>query len=122
MKILYIQYVSIHTVHVFIQVKPGTEQAFQEASLRNARNSAMEPGVARFDVLQDKDDPCQFVLVEVYKDATIAPAQHKETAHYAEWRDTVADMMAVPRQARKFQTLFPTTTSGWDYSKTQPLE
>lgn len=101
-------------VHVYVSTNPGTEDAFRAASLKNARNSAKEPGVARFDVLQDKDDPTKFILVEVYKNAD-APAKHKETPHYIEWRDTVADMMAEPRQARKFSTLFPTTASGWDY-------
>lgn len=74
-------------VHVFVSTKPGTEEAFKAASLENARNSALEPGVARFDVLQDQADPTQFVLVEVYKTAE-APAAHKETAHYLKWRET----------------------------------
>ncbi|KAL7577529.1 hypothetical protein ACA910_015064 [Epithemia clementina (nom. ined.)] len=104
-----------HCVHVYIKTKPGTQDAFQEACLKNARNSAKEPGVVRFDVLQDQDDPTAFVLVEVYVDADAAPKAHKETAHYLEWRDTVADMMAEPRQARKFNNLFPTTAKGWNY-------
>jgi len=111
-----------HTVHVFIKVKPGTEEAFKEASLKNARNSSQEDGVARFDVLQDKEDPLQFILVEVYKDADKAPVAHKETAHYKEWRDTVADMMAEPRSARKFGNLFPATAMGWDYPESAKLE
>jgi (4S)-4-hydroxy-5-phosphonooxypentane-2,3-dione isomerase len=111
------------TVHVFVKVKPGTEQAFKEASLANARNSAQEPGVARFDVLQDQDNASCFVLVEVYRNADVAPAAHKETEHYKTWRDTVADMMAEPRSARKFHNLFPSTTIGWDYvSDTSQLE
>ena len=101
-------------VHVFVSTKPGTEEQFKAASLENAKNSALEPGVARFDVLQDQADPTKFVLVEVYKTPE-APAAHKETAHYLTWRETVADMMAEPRQARKFSNLFPTTTAGWDY-------
>lgn len=108
-------------VHVFVSTKTGTEAAFREASLNNARASSLEEGVARFDVLQDKEDPSKFVLVEVYKNAD-APAKHKETSHYAEWRDTVADMMAEPRQARKFDNLFPSTTQGWDYADTTNLE
>lgn len=103
-------------------MKPGTEDAFMAASLKNARNSAKEAGVARFDVLQDKDDPCQFILVEVYKNSDTAPAQHKETPHYAEWRDTVADMMAEPRVGRKFRNVFPTTNIGWEYPHTDKLE
>jgi (4S)-4-hydroxy-5-phosphonooxypentane-2,3-dione isomerase len=109
-------------VHVFITVKPGTEEAFKVASLKNARNSALEPGVARFDVLQDNDDSTKFILVEVYKNSDIAPVAHKETAHYAEWRDTVVDMMAESRTARKFTNLFPTTSIGWDYPTTDQLE
>ena len=73
-------------------------------------------------MLQDKADPLQFVLVEVYKDADKAPVAHKETTHYKEWRDTVADMMAEPRQARKFDNLFPLTAEGWDYAKSAKLE
>ena len=110
------------TVHVFVKVKPGTDHAFKEASLRNARQSAKEVGVARFDVLQDKDDPLQFLLVEVYTNSETAPAAHKETAHYLEWRDTVAEMMAEPRSARKFVNLFPTTSEGWDYAASAILE
>lgn len=109
------------SVHVFVKTKPGTEEAFRDASLKNARESAKEPGISRFDVLQDKDDTNSFVLVEVYKDSE-APAKHKETAHYLEWRDTVADMMAEPRQARKFVNHFPKTSTGWDYPLNEPLE
>lgn len=87
----------------------------------NARNSALEEGIARFDVLQDREDPTKFVLVEVYKNAD-APAAHKETQHYLTWRETVADMMAEPRQARKFDNLFPTTSIGWDYAAGAKLE
>jgi quinol monooxygenase YgiN len=105
-----------------VKCKPGTEDAFKEASLKNARQSAQEPGVARFDVLQDKEDPCQFVLVEVYKDADASPAAHKQTQHYLTWRETVAEMMAEPRSARKFTNLFPTTAVGWDYAASAQLE
>ena len=77
----------------------------------NARLSVQEPGIARFDVVQQADDPTRFVLVEVYR-TDAAPAAHKETAHYAKWRDTVADMMAVPRQSTKFRNVFP-EDAGW---------
>jgi (4S)-4-hydroxy-5-phosphonooxypentane-2,3-dione isomerase len=90
--------------------------------MENARNSALEPGVARFDVLQDKTDPCSFVLVEVYQNAEVAPAAHKQTAHYLTWRDTVADMMAEPRTARTLDNLFPVTSAGWEYPSGQSLE
>lgn len=93
-------------VHVDIRVNPGCVERFIVATKENARNSLKEPGVARFDLVQDRNDPAHFVLVEVYKTAD-APAAHKETAHYAKWRDTVADMMAVPRTSTKFETLYP---------------
>jgi quinol monooxygenase YgiN len=82
-------------------------EAFKQASIENARNSVKEPGVARFDVIQQADDPTKFFLVEIYKTAE-AQAAHKETAHYAKWRDTVAEMMAEPRQGVKYTNIFPT--------------
>jgi autoinducer 2-degrading protein len=101
----------MHIVHVNVQVKPGFEDAFIAATIENARNSAQEPGVARFDVIRDAADPSHFVLVEVYRNPEAA-VSHKETAHYAVWRDTVADMMAVPRVGVKYQNLFP-ADGGW---------
>ena len=98
-------------VHVHVQVKPDFVEAFKQATIENARNSIQEPGVARFDVIQKQDDPAHFVLVEVYRSAE-APAQHKNTAHYARWRDTVVDMMAEPRASEKFSTVFP-AESDW---------
>lgn len=98
-------------VHVQVRVHPDQIDAFREATLANARASILEPGIARFDVCQQSDDPCQFVLVEVYRDAA-APASHKETAHYAAWRDTVAPMMATPRTSVKFHNVFP-DDAGW---------
>lgn len=98
-------------VHVFVHVKPERIEAFREASLDNARNSVLEPGIARFDVIQQADDPSRFVLVEVYRTAE-APAAHKEAAHYARWRDAVADMMAEPRYSVKYSNVFP-PDSGW---------
>jgi (4S)-4-hydroxy-5-phosphonooxypentane-2,3-dione isomerase len=98
-------------VHVHVHVKPECIEAFKQASLENGRNSVKEPGIARFDVVQQQDDPTRFVLVEVYRDAA-APANHKETAHYAAWRDTVAPMMAEPRASVKFSNVFPDDT-GW---------
>ncbi len=93
-------------VHVNIQVKPDCVERFIEATKENAKNSLKEAGIARFDLVQQQNDPTRFVLVEVYRDAD-APARHKETAHYARWRDTVADMMAVPRTSVKYETLYP---------------
>ena len=99
-------------VHVHVHVKPEFVDAFREATLENARNSVQEPGVARFDVIQQLDDPTRFVLVEVYRTSD-DPARHKETAHYQKWRDTVADMMAEPRSAIKYTNIFP-DEQGWD--------
>jgi (4S)-4-hydroxy-5-phosphonooxypentane-2,3-dione isomerase len=93
-------------VHVHVQVKPECVEAFMQATLANARASLMEPGVARFDVVQQQDDPTRFVLVEVYRNAA-ASAAHKETAHYPVWRDAVATMMAEPRHSLKFDNVFP---------------
>ncbi|MCB8983033.1 MAG: antibiotic biosynthesis monooxygenase [Ardenticatenaceae bacterium] len=98
--------------HVFVHVKEDHIDAFKAASLDNARHSVQEPGIARFDVIQQQDDPTRFVLLEVYRTAD-APARHKETAHYARWRDTVADMMAEQRYAIKYDNVFP-NDSGWD--------
>lgn len=93
-------------VHVFVHVKPDCVEAFKAASLENARRSVQESGIVRFDVIQQVDDPTRFVLVEIYRTA-IAPAQHKETAHYAAWRDAVVDLMAEPRCSVKYANLFP---------------
>ncbi len=92
-----------------------------QASLENARASSQEEGISRFDVIQQEDDPTQFVLVEVYKNAD-APAAHKGTNHYAQWRKTVEHMMAEPRKAIKYKNLFPATCDGWDYCADAELE
>ena len=97
---------SMLIVHVFVEVKPDQVEAFKKASLENARNSIKEPGIARFDVIQQQENKTQFVLVEVYRTVEDA-AKHKETAHYHKWRDTVADMMAEPRKGVKYDNLFP---------------
>ncbi|MCH7918084.1 MAG: antibiotic biosynthesis monooxygenase [Planctomycetes bacterium] len=98
-------------VHVHVHVKTESIEAFKRASIANAKESVREPGIARFDVIQNNEDPGRFILVEVYRTAE-DPARHKETAHYATWRDTVADMMAEPRQAVKFENIFP-DDQGW---------
>ena len=92
-------------IHVYVHVKPDCVEAFRGATIENAQASVQEPGIARFDVIQQQDDPTRFVLVEVYRNAD-APAAHKETAHYAKWRDTVAPMMAEPRTSVKFSEVF----------------
>jgi quinol monooxygenase YgiN len=93
-------------VLVHIHVKPEFIEAFKQASIENASNSVKEAGIARFDVIQQTEDPTRFTLVEVYKTAD-APALHKETAHYLKWRDTVAEMIAEPRQGIKYSNIFP---------------
>jgi (4S)-4-hydroxy-5-phosphonooxypentane-2,3-dione isomerase len=98
-------------VHVHVRVKPECVDAFKAATLANAQASVREAGIARFDVVQQADDPTRFVLVEAYRTAA-APAAHKETAHYAAWRDAVAPMMAEPRTSVKFGNVFP-DDGGW---------
>ncbi len=97
---------SLLVVHVHVRVKPDSVDAFRRATLVNAERSLAEPGIARFDVVQDAEDPTRFVLVEAYRDPG-APAAHKETAHYQAWRDAVADMMAEPRSSRRYVNVFP---------------
>ena len=89
-------------VHVMIHVNEADADAFRQASLENARQSREEPGIAQFDLVQQRDDPTRFVLIEVYRDAE-APLRHKETVHYQKWRDTVASMMASPRTSISYQ-------------------
>jgi len=98
-------------VHVHVHVRPEFVEEFKQATLENARNSINEPGVARFDVIQQLDDPTRFILVEVYRDQE-ASAAHKDTPHYRVWRDTVAGMMAEPRSSVRFINVFP-DDAGW---------
>jgi quinol monooxygenase YgiN len=98
-------------VHVFVHVKPNQVEAFKSATIENASNSIREPGVGRFDIIQQMNDSTRFVLVEVYRTPD-DPGRHKETAHYQKWRDTVADMMAEPRTAIKYDNIFP-DEQGW---------
>ncbi len=98
-------------VLVYVHVKPEKVEEFKQISLHNASNSVKEPGIARFDVIQQADDPTKFVLVEVYRTVD-AQARHRETAHYAAWRDAVTDMMAEPRYSVKYGNVFP-GDEGW---------
>jgi (4S)-4-hydroxy-5-phosphonooxypentane-2,3-dione isomerase len=98
-------------VHVHVHVKPECVEAFKQATVANARESIKEPGIARFDCIQQQDDATRFVLVEAYRTAE-APAAHKETRHYQTWRDAVAPMMAEPRTSVKFANVFP-EDSAW---------
>jgi (4S)-4-hydroxy-5-phosphonooxypentane-2,3-dione isomerase len=99
-------------VHVHVRIRPGQAEDFLAATLANARASLGEPGVLRFDVLRDQADPEHVVLVEVYRDDD-ASAAHKLTPHYAAWRDTVAGMMAEPRQSTRFSAVFPAEAGSW---------
>ena len=93
-------------VHVHVHVKPEHIEAFKLATIENASNSVKEPGIARFDVVQQADDPSRFVLIEAYRD-TEATAHHKATAHYHAWAEKVADMLAEPRSRVVYANLFP---------------
>jgi len=93
-------------IHVFIRVKQEAIEAFKVASRENAKNSILEPGVARFDVMQQNDNLQRFLLVEVYR-SEVATSQHKQTAHYEQWRDTVDSMMAEPRYSIRYTNVFP---------------
>jgi (4S)-4-hydroxy-5-phosphonooxypentane-2,3-dione isomerase len=99
-------------VHVHVRIRPERIGDFLAATVINARASLAEPGVLRFDVIQDQADPAHAVLVEVYT-GDEASAAHKLTPHYATWRDTVAEMMAEPRQSARFSVVFPVATEGW---------
>ena len=98
-------------VHVHVHVKPESVADFRQATIENARSSFQEPGIARFDVVEQQDDATRFVLIEVSRTPE-AQAAHRETAHYARWRDAVAPMMAEPRQSVKYNAVFP-DPQGW---------
>ena len=93
-------------VRVHAHIKPDSVSNFRAATIENAGSSVQEPGIARFDVVQQQDDATRFVLIEVYRTPEAAAA-HKETAHYAKWRDAVATMMAEPRHSVKYTEVFP---------------
>ena len=99
-------------VQVYAQVKLEHVDAFREASVENARESLKEPGVARFDLVQEVDDPTRFALLEVYR-SEADTAKHKETPHYAKWRDTVESMLAEPRSRTRYRNLAP-DDPGWE--------
>ncbi|MCX7872697.1 MAG: antibiotic biosynthesis monooxygenase [Verrucomicrobiae bacterium] len=98
-------------VLVHINVKPECVEQFKQASIENAKASVKEPGIARFDVIQQQDDPTKFILVEVYRSIEATTA-HKETEHYKKWRDAVAEMMAEPRFSVKYTNIHP-EDCGW---------
>lgn len=103
-------------VHVFVHVKRDSVDAFKQASAVNAACSLQEPGIARFDVIQERDDLTRFVLVEVYR-TEADTVRHKETDHYRKWRDTVESMMESPRRSTKFVNISP-DDHGWDSAQT----
>jgi quinol monooxygenase YgiN len=96
----------MYLVHVHVRVKPECVDEFKQATIENASASIHEPGIARFDLMQQQDDAARFMLVEAYRSPEAAVA-HKETAHYARWRDRVAPMMAEPRTSVKFDAVYP---------------
>jgi len=96
---------------VNLHVKPEHVDAFRAATMENARQSAREPGIARFDFLAQADDPTRFALCEVYRDAD-APARHRETAHYKAWVEKVPDMLAEPRTRVFYSNVLP-ADSDW---------
>ncbi|MDY6872685.1 MAG: putative quinol monooxygenase [Chloroflexota bacterium] len=97
----------MYIVHVYVEVKPEQTEAFKEATLENAQESLKEPGVARFDILQDRYDPARFLLVEVYRTKEDT-ARHKDSRHYQFWRDAVMGMMAAPRAKQIYENVYPT--------------
>jgi quinol monooxygenase YgiN len=98
-------------VHVHVRVKPEHIEAFKRATIENASHSVQEPGIARFDVVQQSDDPTRFVLLEAYRD-TEATTRHKATAHYHAWAEKVADMLAEPRSRVVYANIYP-AGQGW---------
>ena len=96
----------MYIVHVFLHVKPDQVEAFKQVSLENARSSLLEPGIARFDVIQQAEDPTRFELIEVYR-TPADPAKHKETAHYNKWRELAEPLLAEPRSRTVFTNIFP---------------
>lgn len=102
----------MYIVHVFAHIKPDQIEAFKAATLENARNSVQEPGIARFDVLQQSDDPTRFTLVEVYRTKGDTD-KHRETRHYNIWREAVESMQVEPRSKQIYENIFP-AEAGWD--------
>ncbi|MGA2914904.1 MAG: antibiotic biosynthesis monooxygenase [Sedimentisphaerales bacterium] len=93
-------------VHIYIQVKPEYIGEFKKISVENAQSSIREPGIKRFDVLQQSDDPTRFVLVEAYLDET-GVSQHKQTAHYNKWRQVAEKMIVGERTRTRFTPVWP---------------
>lgn len=96
----------MYIVHVHVHVRPEFVKSLERISLENARNSLREPGIARFDVIHQADDPSYFELIEVYRTPTNS-ASHKTTAHYNKWRELVEPMLVEPRTRTIYKNLFP---------------
>jgi len=96
----------MHVVHVLVRVRPEAVESFRRATIDNARSSLEEPGIVRFDVSQRADDPTRFVLVEVYRTKD-DPPRHRQTPHYAAWRDAVEPMMAEARAKVEYVNVYP---------------
>jgi (4S)-4-hydroxy-5-phosphonooxypentane-2,3-dione isomerase len=96
---------------VYIHIKPENLDSFKQATIENASHSLVEPGIARFDVIQQVDDPTRFVLIEVYRSED-DPAKHRQTTHYQKWRTTVESMMAEERTRTLYKNIFP-EGNGW---------
>jgi (4S)-4-hydroxy-5-phosphonooxypentane-2,3-dione isomerase len=97
---------------VYVSVKPDAVDSFINATIRNHRESVKEPGNLRFDFIQQADDPCRFMIYEAYESEQ-AVLDHKNTTHYAVWRDTVADFMAEPRKGIRYNIIEPSDRTRW---------
>jgi quinol monooxygenase YgiN len=95
----------MYIVLVHVNVAKSEIDAFVEAVKENAMNSNLEPGVIKFDVVQQVDEPARFILIEMYKDENAAKL-HKTSEHYLKWRDEVAGMMAEPRKGVQYNDIF----------------
>ncbi len=99
-------------IQVYVRVKEPDIDAFISATIKNAGSSIKEPGVVRFDLMQESDDPQAFLLTEIYQNDE-APLAHKRTDHYHIWRETVADMMQQPRKGVKYTAIYPVNVKQW---------
>jgi quinol monooxygenase YgiN len=104
--------VYMYIVQVYVNVKQNYVNKFIAATMENARNSILEPGVVRFDVLQEIENPHRFLISEVYTDEQ-APLEHKKTYHYKKWKNIVADMMADSRYSVKYENIYPDNNMEW---------
>jgi (4S)-4-hydroxy-5-phosphonooxypentane-2,3-dione isomerase len=97
---------------VYVHVKPDAVDGFINATICNHRESVKEPGNLRFDFIQQADDPCRFMIYEVYESEKDV-ADHKNSSHYLIWRDTVADFMEEPRKGIRYNIVEPSDRTRW---------